>query len=332
MDKEEFNKYVLIGFLIIIIYLSFTIIKPFISALLISSILAYLGYPLYKKLMSVIKNDIISALIVTILIIIIFLLPIVFIANSISKETINIIKEGNIVNNIQDITSSYFKNQPTLSILISDSITKVISYIKIETINFLFNVPSKLISLFISILALFYFLILGEKFVDKIRCIIPIKKRSELVNHIKNVTDAIIYGLFLTAIIQFIISLLGFKLLGIHSPFLFALMIGIAAFIPFIGPVVIWLPIAFFALLEGDTTQVVGLIIIGIILNLTEHFIKAKVAQIKANVHPIVVILGALGGISIFGAIGFIVGPIILSSFIIILNDYFNFGGNKIET
>ena len=331
MEKEDFNKYLLIAFLVGVIYLSFIIIKPFISALLTSCILAYLSHPLYKKLKLIVKNEAVSAFIITILVIIIFLLPIVFIVNSISQETISLVKDGNIINKIQFFLSSYFNNQPTVGVITTDTITKVKSYIKTVAINFIFSIPSTLISLFITALALFYLLIVGEPFVNRIKYIIPIKKRSELVVHISNVTNAVVYGLFLSAIIQFIIALIALKILGSPSPFLFALIIGISAFIPFIGPAIIWVPLAILKLMDGDITKVIGFIILGVILSIIEHFIKAKIVQIRAKVHPIIVILGALGGVSIFGAIGFIVGPIILSSFMIILSDYFNLGGERNE-
>ena len=329
MEKEGFHKYLLIAFIVLTVYISFLIIKKFIPALLIAAFLAYLGNPLYKKLNLTIKykyNKGISATLITILIIFIFLLPTAFIANTISSETINLIKTGNITDKINTFTSSHFKNEPTISVIIADSMTKAIAYVKNATINFILSLPSRIISLFITIIALFYFLIIGEPLVNQIRKSLPIKKRSELVQHIREVTNAIVYGLFLTAILQFIIALVGFKILNTQSPFLFALIIGIAAFIPFIGPAIIWVPLAILSFVEGNFTKVIGLLLLGLILSVIEHFIKAKVAQIKANVHPLIVIIGALGGIEIFGFVGFIVGPIILSSLIIILREYFDLG------
>lgn len=326
MEKVEFQKYLLLAFFAIVVYLAFLIIKPFIIAILTGCVLTYFSHPLYKLLKRFIKNSTASALITTILVIIIILIPLLFVANTIANETIRLVQSEHIVTKIQDFASSTFSNSPNIAILISDTSTKAVGYMKNIAIEFVLDIPSKIISIFITILTLFYLLKIGEPFVNKIKDLLPIRKRTDLINHIKGVTNAVVYGLFLMAIAQFIISLIGLKLLNIPSPFVFALIIGIAAFIPLVGPVIIWLPLAILSLVDGDYAKAIGLVVLGAILGLVDTIIKAKVVEIRTSIHPLIIILGALGGVYVFGFIGFIIGPIFLSSISVIIEEYFPVG------
>jgi len=94
MEKQEVKKYLIVAILLIIAYLAYLIIKPFIAAILTSFVLAYLFFPVHKKLTKLSRSEIISAAITTILVIVVTLLPTIYIANSLVKESLNIYREG----------------------------------------------------------------------------------------------------------------------------------------------------------------------------------------------------------------------------------------------
>ena len=321
MEKRDVKKYLIVTSLLIIAYISYLIIKPFIAAILASFVLAYLSYPVYKKLVKILKNRMASAAITTALIIIITLVPTIYIANALVKESLNLYKEG-IIQDTAEKLSENIKEETTAKI-ISSGLNKIIEYSKQQASNFISKLPSKLFDLLITIYTTFAFLIIGEEFVNKIKRILPIKRKDELMKHLGETTHAIVYGMFVTAIAEFVIALVAFKIIGASAALLLALRIGLLAFIPFIGPSIIWLPYAIIEISRNNSKNAIILIILGIILFLTETFAKAYIIGDRSKIHPVIILIGIFGGIKLLGFIGLIVGPLILSSIIIIIKEYY---------
>ena len=331
MEKTEIKKYYVIVFLIILVYLGYLIIKDYIPALLTSFILAYLFFPLYKKLRTIAKSEVISSLLVTILVISILLLPLGFIANSLIKESANIIN-SNAIQDIEAKVVSYITQERQLAKPLSTISEKGLEYIKNQASLFIISLPSKLISLIIAAFALFYSFIIGESLVKTVKQTLPIKRKEELLNHIGNTTYAIVYGLFATAIIEFIIAAVGFKLLGVSSPFILALIIGLLTLIPFLGPIIVWLPLTIMNVISREYPKAIGITILGVVMSLSETLIRAKIIGEKSKIHPVIVLLGIIGGVQVIGFIGIIVGPIILSTLVVILKEYYPVKNNEIKS
>src|SRR3989344_2471051 len=163
MEKSEFRKLYVIALFLILIFVSYLMIKPYITALLTSMIFAYLFFPIYKKFRSITKNEVISSLLVTFLVIIIIILPLGFIASAIVKESANIIKE----NRIENLISNLAEN-PQLKSIIGSASQSGLEYLRKQASEFLLSLPLKIISLVISAFALFYLLIIGEPLVNTI--------------------------------------------------------------------------------------------------------------------------------------------------------------------
>jgi len=169
----------------------------------------------------------------------------------------------------------------------------------------------------------FAFLLLGKKFVNKTKLLLPVKKKDELISHLGNTTHAIVYGMFVTAIIEFILSLIAFKIIGTNAALLLAIIIGFLAFIPFLGPTVIWIPYAIIEILRNNTKSAIVLIILGIILFVIETFVKPHIIGDRSKLHPVIILVGTFGGIKLFGFIGLVIGPILLSSILVIIREYY---------
>ena len=254
-------------------------------------------------------------------IIIIILLPIVFIANSLTKEAISLTKSGTL-EKIKIITSEKLSGT-AIEKLIPQVTEGALEYIKKQASEFIVRLPSKLLLLIISAFTLFYLFIIGEKLLESIKSTLPENKREHLIKHIGDTTYSIIYGLLITAIIQFIFAATIFKILGIHSPFIFALIIGILGLIPFLGSAIVWIPLTLFSYINHHPMQALGVLITGIIISSTEIFIRSKIIGDKAKLHSLTILLGIIGGVQLFGVVGLVIGPIILSSMFIVANEYF---------
>lgn len=321
MDKKGVDKYLLIILLVILIAISFLIIKPFINEILLGFIFAYIFYPVYKKLNLKIKNKYISSILTLILIILIIIIPLIFVANSLIQETILIYK-SNTLEKISDFTLKLFGPEIAADQYFEKPITLLAKYTNQIASNFLLSLPSKILAFFIMLFIIFYMLIHGEELLKKVKTLILLKNREEIIDYTGKTIHNLIYGLFIIAILELIVTIIGFKLVGVSTPILWAIVIAILAFIPIIGPAIIWIPLMLMEYFNNNPGKAIGILIVGIILSVIDNIIRQNIIESKSNIHPIITLLGVLGGLKIFGMGGIIIGPLFLSLSIIIIEIY----------
>ena len=129
--------------------------------------------------------------------------------------------------------------------------------------------------------------------------------------------------MIVTAFVHGAIASLGFWIFGIESRILWGLVTVIVSILPFLGAAIIWLPAAIYKLVIGETFNGVGILLYGILIVSTiDNIIRPGIVGSRAKIHPTLVFLGVLGGIEIFGFLGIIIGPLILSILTIFFDLY----------
>ena len=130
-------------------------------------------------------------------------------------------------------------------------------------------------------------------------------------------------GIPLVAIAQGFVALIGFLIFGIEGPFFWAIIVTIGSMIPFVGNFLGTIPVFILSLANGDTFQAWGILIYGIVVvGVTDNVIRLFVLQKLDNVHPLITLIGVIVGIPLFGFIGLIFGPLLISLFLIIVRIY----------
>ncbi len=324
MEKIEGRKYSFILIFSILLVISFLIIRDYIITLLASIIFAYMFYPIYKKILSK-TNNVFAALITILIILLILILPLIFIANSLIKESIQIY-QSDILIKINEFATDFSVKYISSTIATEEYFTKIVDYslnfLRTISINFIINLPSKILDFFIFIFSLFYLFIYGESYVNKFKKLIILKEKEHLINHVGDKIYSIVYGTFLLALIEFIVASIGFFILGVKAPILWGIVVGFLAFIPLLGPTIVWVPFAILKLVEGNVTIAISLLILGLLLSFIDTIIRTKILADRSKINPIIMFVGVLGGIKLFGIIGIIVGPITLSLFMEVMHLY----------
>lgn len=321
--EPKFQKAFFWAIIIILIFLSYQIIKPYMIALISAFILAHLTRPVHNRLKKLIGNKL-SAVITILIVLIIIIVPISLIFGGVAQQTHEYFSSGEFSSLLEKasqypILSSIIQdfglttNSPSLS-PVTDLLASAVSYI-----------PTLIISLFIVVFGMYYILVEWDKLSLTLKSYIPFKNRKEIAKEISEVTNTIVYGTFLMALIEFSIAAVGFYLIGIKFFLLLALLIFILSFIPSIGPALVWVPALIYYLINQNYYASIGLIIIGVILSfIIDTAFRAKMLGDKSKINPLVMIIGILGGISVFGIFGFIIGPLILLYTIEILQTAMN--------
>ena len=174
---------------------------------------------------------------------------------------------------------------------------------------------------------LYYMLINGRRMEEALYEYIPLKDGNvELLGkELRTMVVANTIGIPLIAFIQGLVGLVGYLIIGIDEPWLWFAATCITSMLPVVGSAVVYVPLAVMLLARGDTGKGIamaiwGLLFIGLVDNVVRLFLNKKLGDI----HPMITIFGVIVGVSLFGFIGLIFGPLLISMFIVLLRIYGN--------
>jgi predicted PurR-regulated permease PerM len=177
-------------------------------------------------------------------------------------------------------------------------------------------------------LFVFYFMITNARGMESyLSRFIPLKKENvHLLGEetIKSIT-ANAFGIPLISIIQGFTAMIGYWIFGVHDIVLWGFLTGLFAFFPIVGTMVIWVPLVILTFMQGNEWQALGLLIWSLLITgNVDSLSRMTILRKLGDVHPLVTIFGVIAGLSIFGFVGLIFGPLLLSYFIILIRIYMN--------
>lgn len=175
------------------------------------------------------------------------------------------------------------------------------------------------LGLVVALVTMYYMLLEGEDLTRRIELISPLEPRHTraLLDEAREVGRTAFIGTIGTAAVQGLIAGLGYMILGVPHAVTWAVATALASFLPVIGTVLIWGPLAGYLLLEGHPIRAVLLVIYGVIAitSLADYVIRPRLVG-KGHGHPLLTLIALLGGIEVFGLAGLIVAPIVMSVFL----------------
>ena len=172
---------------------------------------------------------------------------------------------------------------------------------------------------------LYYMLTNRKTLRESLKEYIPLSRKNieEVGDEVQAMVRSNALGIPLVAIAQGFIALIGFWIFGVENPFFWFVITTIGSMIPFIGTLLGILPVFVIALSSGDTFQAWGVLLYGfIVVGSTDNIIRLYVLKRLDNVHPLITLIGVIIGVPIFGFIGLIFGPLLLSLFIAMVRIY----------
>ncbi len=177
----------------------------------------------------------------------------------------------------------------------------------------------------IMLYVMFYFLIMGDVLLEKILFFLPLKDHDEqrLLNRFTSVTRATIKGSFIVGLMQGTICGLAFALASIEGPVFWGSVMAIMSVIPAFGAAIIWFPALIILSLAGNFTGAIILAVLcGVVASNLDNIVRPRLVGKDTEMHDLFVLFGTLGGISMFGLLGIIIGPIVAALFITIWEIY----------
>ena len=324
--KSKFNPVLILAYLTALV-LTFLIFRPFIAFIILGTILVMFLYPLNKRLQTYVPNKTVSSLLMTLLTLVIIVIPITFIVATVTDEARTVYDQITDLEleELNQLVTDYTGLEVDVEEQVIPILRDVRDYLTGSIRSIIGYASELLVKLFVMLFVLYYGFKEGDKIVKKVMDLLPFSKKhkQELFDNVKSVIWGVLYGQLLVAILQGLAGGLAFWILGLKNPMFWGLVMGILSFIPLLGPPLVWVPVALFNLYQANIFVGVGLIIFGILIMNIDNVLKPKIIGSRVGLHPLIVLIGILGGIALFGVIGFIIGPIILSLSLIIIR-FFN--------
>jgi predicted PurR-regulated permease PerM len=180
-------------------------------------------------------------------------------------------------------------------------------------------------STFIMLAALFFLLVDGRHLIRLLGRISPLQaaQTEELLREFANVSSATLVGAALTAVVQAILATIGFALAHVPHAVFLGIATLIASFVPVIGTALIWIPVAALLVLTGHVTAAIFVgAWCGVLLTAADNVVKPLAMRGKVEMHTGLVFLALLGGITMFGLLGIIAGPLVIAFLLALLRMY----------
>jgi predicted PurR-regulated permease PerM len=182
-----------------------------------------------------------------------------------------------------------------------------------------------IIKLVLMVITLFFLYRDGEAFLQRFLSVIPLEEAESdaLLDTVRRVLSAVIYGILLTCLVQGILGGIGFWFSGLPSPILFGALMAVAALVPVVGTALIWLPGALWLFARGEVVMGIVLLAWGmIVVGMIDNLLRPLFISGRAHLSLFIIALGVLGGVFAFGPLGVVTGPIILALFLAVFEIY----------
>lgn len=182
------------------------------------------------------------------------------------------------------------------------------------------GITSFAINVLVMLFVLYFMLIGGKKMEKYVNGILPFNRenKKDILQEFHRVVRSNAIGVPLLAVIQGGAAMLGYFIFGVPSAFLWGVLSCFATIIPIIGTAIIWIPLFLYLGAIGHWGNAIGLVIYSaIVIGNVDNLIRGILQKKMADTHPLVTIFGVVIGLSLFGFMGVIFGPLLLSLFIL---------------
>ncbi|WP_342383703.1 AI-2E family transporter [Bacteroides ovatus] len=322
--KEKYWKYSLIIIILFMGIIIFRQITPFMGGLLGALTIYILVRTQMRYLVEKRKlKRSISALLITAETIFVFLIPlgltVWMVVNKL--QDINLDPQTYIAP-IQQV-AEFIKEKTGYDVLGKDTLTFIVSILPRIGQIIMESISSLAINLFVMIFVLYFMLIGGKKMEAYINDILPFNKANtqEVIDEINMIVRSNAIGIPLLAIIQGGVAMIGYLLFGAPNIWMLGFLTCFATIIPMVGTALVWFPVAAYLAISGDWFNAIGLFGYGaIVVSQSDNLIRFILQKKMADTHPLITIFGVVIGLPIFGFMGVIFGPLLLSLFFLFVD------------
>ena len=312
------------------LFLACLILRSFWRPVVLAAIIGIGIYPLHERILRRLRRPNLAAIISTLIVLLIFLIPAFFLASMASSEFSRTAQYLNGKGGPNDVFTmvSHAVNAAFTWLgrhvdLQKSGLQSAIDAFPAQLRHWIFTFATALVKQFAGLvghavitLFILFFVFRDGPAIRKYASLLPLdpEHRDFLFARIRDSVFANFYGMLAVGLAQGALSGIAFAILGIPSPVLLGFLAGICSLIPLVGPALVWLPASIFLFATGHWIKAVILIAWGaLVVGTSDNIIRPLVIMGRVKLHPLLLLFGLIGGAKEFGFIGLFIGPAIMS-------------------
>lgn len=322
----------------LLVFISFYLLLPFLSALGMGAIFAVLFYPWMKRIdRGRFPNSLAAGLFMLAVTLIIFL-PVISMSivgvkaglhelkqfkgtNQASGEVAlnyemldHLFESSGIPSLLQGISRVFPFDPAQISTLLKDFIMSILAKVGDALSHFIASIPSTMLAFTVFLFSMYYFLADGGQFlrVFRQRSFFSDEQTNQIFAAFSGLCRSVILASVVTGGVQALLATIATLAVGIRQPVMVFGTTFVASFIPLIGSFPVLLTLSLYQLFTGHPVQAIVLIASAVVIGSVDNFIRPQIIHGGSNLHPLISFVAALGGLELFGMSGLFLGPIIL--------------------
>lgn len=333
MEHNHAESYFFLGLLAAALVLTFLVFLPYLDAIVLSATFAIVFTPLYERLVRFGVRQGLAAFLTVALVFLLLIIPLTVFSIRLFDQAINLYARlsspdadgaiGAITDAVRKITVRF--NLPVASFELNEYFRRAAAW----AVQHLGSVFSGFLSavgfFFLSLLGLYYFIRDGKKFSRALAGLTPLSPEytDAIFSKLLVTVNSVVRGTLAVAVAQGLFAGVGFAIFGVPSAIFWGSIAIITSLIPMIGTAVIIVPAIAYLLLTGHPAAGIGLALWGLlVVGLVDNVLRPLLLERSVNIHPFLILLSVLGGFGLFGPIGFLMGPLVLSLLFALLEIY----------
>lgn len=340
MNRDIIHKSFLLILVLFISAMFLVMIRPFLMALLLAGIFSALAHPLYRRMTRWLGGRQALASAITLLIIVmVVLLPLAGLLGVVTAQAIKVgqsvtpwvqaqlaspdaitqwLSDLPFYDQLAPYRDTIIQKAGQLVATLTQFLVNGVQAATMGTVNFIFM-------LFILLYAMFFFLVDGDKLLEKILYYIPLEDDDErrMLDRFTSVSRATLKGTAVIGVVQGGLAGMAFAVVGIPSAVFWGTVMAVLSIIPGIGTALVWGPASIILAAKGHWGLALGLgLFCGVVVGSVDNLLRPRLVGKDTEMHDLLILFSTMGGIALFGFIGFIIGPIIAALFVTVWEIY----------
>jgi predicted PurR-regulated permease PerM len=332
LTRSRIFAVVFFGVFLFLLYQTARMLAPFSTALIWAAIIALALRPLYRKVLTLLRErEGLASMVMTFLTLLLVIGPALALLAVLAAQAVDLyqwaaegIRTGAFAEawaKLTDYVSQKILSHPLLAgIEVKEILVKGISQFSSSLASqaggVLRDTAILALNLVIMLIALFFFFRNGERYYRGTMELLPFtpEQKGSITRKLHDTFSAVINGVFLIALLQGLMTGLGFALFGAPFPVFWGFLAAVLALLPVGGAALVWIPGALFLWLTGAALQGALLAVWGTVLvSLPDNFLKPLLIGRKAKLPMFFLFLGILGGLNVYGILGILFGPLVVT-------------------
>ncbi|MBU0514946.1 MAG: AI-2E family transporter [Proteobacteria bacterium] len=332
-----------------ICYVSFLLIQPFLIEIFLAFVLYSVGRPVYRAVLRLVRQPVVASVVTCLVLILLILIPVASMVGIVVDQALDIYGRMSQVFGLNQFTHFFWVDHSWLAdwVWVQQILERIEAWFgvdPVQVINFLANTAGQVAqfiysnllkivgqvsslvfgTIFILFIA-FYLFRDGDQLMDSVAELSPMGPEfgREILGDIIRTIQVTMRGTILLALYQGVMGGIGFWIFGQAGPAFWGAIMVVASVIPVVGTAIVYAPVGVFLFLTGSPYTAIGLMVFCLSASLVgDYVIRPRILAGRVALHPLMVFFAVVGGLQLFGVLGLILGPLILSFLLSLIEIY----------